>query len=66
LWSFIDKDYKIKKALGQGSYGQVVKAKCRETGKYFAIKLIKDIFSHPDLAKNVLRELQIMHELTEM
>ena len=29
IWSFITKDYKLKRALGEGSYGKVVQAKCR-------------------------------------
>lgn len=65
-WSYIRKEYKIKKWLGEGTYGQVVKAKCRKTGRYFAIKLIKDIFTSSSHARTVLRELKVMHELTKI
>ena len=45
LWNDIQSHgYKIKEKLGEGSYGVVHKAKCINTGKYFAIKLIKDPF----------------------
>ena len=40
----IEKDYDFLEFLGGGTYGQVVKAKHRETGNVYAVKLIKNIF----------------------
>ena len=37
------KNYKILKVIGEGSYGTVVKAKCKATGEFVAIKLIKKL-----------------------
>lgn len=43
-WSFVRNEFKLIELLGEGSFGQVVRAKHRDSGKYFAIKLIKNIF----------------------
>lgn len=59
-WNFIKKNYKLVEFLGEGSFGQVVRAKHRASGKVFAIKLITDIFKHDYQAKKVLREIDIM------
>ena len=57
IWAPISADYKIKRVIGHGSYGHVVKAKCLQTGKYFAIKHISGIFETPETARSILREL---------
>ena len=51
--------------IGEGTYGQVVKAKHRKTGQIYAIKLIKDIFHNEQHAKQVCRELKIMRHLSK-
>lgn len=43
IWNPVAKKYKIQKILGTGSFGTVVKAKDRLSGKKYAIKLIKDV-----------------------
>ena len=65
-WHHVEKDYKIIGSVGSGRYGKVIKAKCKETGKNVAIKLIEDIFEDFDQPRHVIRELQILHELTQM
>lgn len=64
VWDNVSRDYEIEKVLGRGRYGKVVKAKCKLTGKHVAIKLIEDIFSMKDIARGVVRELSILHELS--
>jgi mitogen-activated protein kinase 1/3 len=52
--------------VGQGSFGQVVKAQSKTTGQIVAIKLISDIFNNNYNAKKVVREIMIMHQLSKM
>ena len=59
----MNKNYKILGTIGQGMYGQVVKAKSRETGKVFAIKYIKDVQKDTIMARLVVRELMILRKL---
>lgn len=40
-WKFIKDDYKLLSLIGEGSYGQVVKALNRKTKQYYAIKCLK-------------------------
>lgn len=40
-WKTVKKTYSITKYLGKGTFGEVFKAKHRETGERFAIKRIK-------------------------
>lgn len=42
-WKSITKQYKLVDFLGEGSFGQVVRAKNRETNQKVAIKLITNI-----------------------
>jgi serine/threonine protein kinase len=51
--------------LGQGSYGEVVKAKCKATEELVAIKYVSDFDNEYDCVK-AIREIKIMSELTNM
>lgn len=66
LWQPVLLKYKVIKFLGKGSFGHVVKAKCRTTKQSVAIKHISDAYSHPYCFKKVMREIQIMKQLTKM
>ena len=65
-WSHMIKFYEPLCILGEGSFGQVVKAKCLKTEQVVAIKRLKNIFRHDDLPKYVLRELSLLHQLSMM
>jgi len=39
-WAYAAKDYKLKRIIGKGTYGMVVKAKDRESGEVVAIKMV--------------------------
>ena len=43
-----------------------MKARCRDTGQFVAIKLIEDIFSDTDVARCVIREINILRKLSKM
>ena len=38
----VEKKYEIVKLIGKGSYGCVTKAKCKETGRFVALKVMKN------------------------
>jgi serine/threonine protein kinase len=63
-WITVKKDYKLLYVLGQGSYGQVVKATHRVTKKIVAIKNIKCTFDDLTHMKYVLREITILRQLS--
>jgi serine/threonine protein kinase len=43
--------------LGEGSFGQVVKAQHIATGKIYAIKLVTKVFKDEFTARKILREI---------
>eukprot|EP01039_Chlorochromonas_danica_P000501 gene501-540_t len=60
---FIDQRYNNLRPIGDGSYGFVVSAQDRITGKKVAIKKIKDTFIDIVDAKRILRELKLLRHL---
>lgn len=56
----INECYKLKKVIGEGSYGKVVLGRCRITNEDVAIKLIEDISESEYTLVKALRELQIL------
>jgi mitogen-activated protein kinase 1/3 len=56
-------DYSLIKEVGHGSYGEVVFAIHKITGREVAIKKIKDIFTFVHDAKRQLREIVILRLL---
>lgn len=45
--------------MGEGTFGQVVKAKDLMTGKPVAIKLIRNVFQNSYESRKVLREIML-------
>lgn len=66
IWRQALKDYEFIKLIGQGSYGEVVQAKHRNSGKEVAIKLINNIFKSEYDSKKIVREIQILRQFTQM
>ena len=54
------------KYLGEGSFGQVIKAQNLHTGQIVAIKFINNIFRDLYHAKKVVREIEILRHMTIM
>ena len=50
--------------LGEGTFGQVKEAKCLNTGKIVAIKLIKNAFENEYESHKLARELEIQKQLS--
>lgn len=63
-WKLVETEYELLEQLGQGSYGQVIKAQHKQTGKMCAIKYIKDVFFNIYEAKKILREIHILRRLS--
>jgi serine/threonine protein kinase len=52
--------------MGNGTFGVVMKAQDRTTGETVAVKHITNVFTHCYGFKKVMREIQILRELTKM
>lgn len=65
-WKVVQKTYKISKFLGQGTFGTVMKCKHRVTKEVVAIKHITNLFDNYYTFKKVMREIQIMKEISKM
>jgi len=63
-WKQIKSKYKLLNIIGEGTFGQVVQAKERETGQLCAIKCITTDFSDTNNVRNIVRELQILRQFT--
>ena len=64
-WAIVQKDYKLKNIIGEGSFGTVVKAKRIDSGVTCAIKCIQNIFGSRYHAKKVLREVSLLRKLSK-
>ena len=65
-WKALKEEYKLCKVLGQGTYGQVVKAIHRSTKQVCAIKCMSIDKNNDKAIRNIIRETQLLNELTLM
>ena len=65
-WAVVQKTYKIKEKLGEGTFGSVYKAKHIETKKTVAIKKIAKINRDNYSLRQVIRELVILRKLSSI
>ena len=65
-WRTVKSTYKLEQILGSGSFGQVVKAKNRQTKQPCAIKCVQFNKSQLTSLKYIIREIQILKKLTQM
>lgn len=66
LWQHVRVKYKLIEEMGEGSYGQVLKAMNRETKQIVAIKFMKNTFSDSYQARKTLREIKILRKLSRI
>ena len=59
----VGNSYTLIKEIGSGSFGDVVLAVHRVTGKRVAIKKIDELFTYVADAKRMLREVLILRQL---
>ena len=59
-WATMEKQYDLQEKVGSGSFGQVVKGVCRDTGVQVAIKLIDDFSKYEYDCVKVVREIKIL------
>ena len=65
-WKNVTKEYKLLQVLGQGTGGQVIKAKHRESGQIVAVKKVEIAIEDLDHVKYVLREISILRQLSSI
>jgi serine/threonine protein kinase len=63
-WKTVDKKYIITKTLGQSEFGQVMKGHNRLTGDKVAIKHVVGFMNDSAKYKKVIREIEIMKQLS--
>ena len=63
--SKLSKKYELSHKLGAGAQGTVFKAKVIASGKFVAIKHVKVRTSQPYMIKKLVREIQILKELSQ-
>jgi serine/threonine protein kinase len=56
-WKQLKGKYKLINVLGEGTFGQVVHAKDRESGNQCAIKYVTTDFKDTNSVRNIIREL---------
>ena len=66
VWQVVKPDYKLLSVLGQGTFGQVVHGMHRKSRTNVAIKFIKTKFNNQVECKNILRELSLLRQFSEM
>ena len=66
LKSVINSKYQVLEVIGIGSYGTVSKAKCLESGKVVALKIMKNQPKMEYEVIKLLREIQLMSRLNSL
>lgn len=56
-------EYEIIGIVGEGAYGVVYKAKCKESGDYVAIKKFKESDEDEIAKKTIMREVKMLRLL---
>ena len=63
MYSNIQLEYRLISKKGEGTFSEVLKAQSIKTGKYVAIKCMKNLFSNLEQVNN-LREIQALRRLS--
>lgn len=66
MWQQLPDDYIMEDLIGEGSFGQVIRAKHVKSSKKVAIKLVQNIYEDDYNARKILREVQILRNLSHM
>ncbi|CAK0867125.1 unnamed protein product [Prorocentrum cordatum] len=61
--SEVDRRYEMTEKIGEGTYGTVYKAMCRQTGQAVAIKKIKILPEDEGVPSTALREISLLQDL---
>ncbi|KAJ8296062.1 Dual specificity protein kinase lkh1 [Rhodotorula toruloides] len=51
-------EYHIERLLGQGTFGKVVSARCKQDNKRYAVKIIRAVHKYQEAAKTEIRVLE--------
>ena len=65
-WDIASAYYNLEEIVGEGSYGQVIKGKCKKTSREVAIKFIQNVCESDYDCVKVIREIQLLRKLTEI
>ena len=64
MWSLVEDRYWLNKLLGEDSFGQVMLATHKSTKTKVAIKKIDKVFDCLYMFKKIIREIQILAQLS--
>jgi serine/threonine protein kinase len=62
----INRHYEIIEVLGKGSYGCVSKARCKNTGRIVALKIMENQTDTEYDTIKLVREIQLMRKLNKI
>jgi serine/threonine protein kinase len=62
-WDIDHSRFEVTAVIGKGQYGTVARATDHLSNTTVAIKKIDGLFSHPEIAKRIFREVKILRQL---
>ena len=65
-WKIVSGQYKLLNVLGEGTFGKVIQARHRVTKQDVAIKFINTKFEKQSECRNILREISILKQFSQM
>ena len=66
IWQAVQHEYELLSVAGEGSVGQVYKARNKNNGQLVAIKYLDNVFKDEFTARKILREISIMRQFTQV
>ena len=65
-WGKVQEKYELLELIGKGTFGEIVKAMCKQSGEIVAIKYMHSGFHSPITIQKMIREVTILKQLSAM